>query len=195
MYTTGSIQHTTPLPVIGSLFTGKLVMLGVLGKESAALMQQWDSDAEYSRQLHGRGIRLMSIAQTEQEIVHDVTESPDEFYFGIYSLADKQLIGSCAIEPIWSHRNAWVAIGIGDRAYRGRGYGTDAMRLLIGFGFRELDLHRITLGVFSYNTRAIRSYEKAGFTREVVRRAALYRDGQRHDELTMGILRREWDVR
>ena len=107
---------------------------------------------------------------------------------------ENKLIGSCSIEPMWSHRNAWVAIGIGNPAYRGKGYGTDAMRLLIGYGFRELDLQKITLSAFNYNQRAIRSYEKAGFTREVVKRAALYRDGQRHDELVMGILRREWEA-
>ena len=137
----------------------------------------------------------MSIAKAEREITRDVLENKDEIYFGIYTLTDNRLIGSCSIEPMRSHRNAWVAIGIGDPAYRGKGYGTDAMRLLIGYGFRELDLQKITLSAFGYNLRAIRSYEKAGFIREVVQRAALYRDGQRHDMIVMGILRREWEAR
>ena len=187
-------EHAPPLPTIGNIFTGSLVRLGAYGKESAKLIQQWDDDAEFSRQLHGNAIRPMSLAQAEREITRDVVENKDEIYFGIYTLTDNKLIGSCSIEPMWSHRNAWVAIGIGNPAYRGKGYGTDAMRLLIGYGFRELDLQKITLSAFNYNQRAIRSYEKAGFIREVVKRAALYRDGQRYDELVMGILRCEWEA-
>jgi len=66
--------------------------------------------------------------------------------------------------------------------------------VLIGYGFRELGLYRITLSVFSYNTRAIRSYEKVGFVREQVQRAALFRDGERYDMYIMGLLRPEWEA-
>jgi RimJ/RimL family protein N-acetyltransferase len=57
-----------------------------------------------------------------------------------------------------------------------------------------LNLRRITLGVFDYNPRAIRSYEKAGFTLEGHLRKALYRDGSRADIVFMGILREEWQA-
>jgi RimJ/RimL family protein N-acetyltransferase len=67
------------------------------------------------------------------------------------------------------------------------------MRLTTAYAFRELNLYRISLTVFSYNTRAIRLYEKLGFVHEGVSRSALYRDGQRHDMLLMGLLRPEWE--
>ena len=76
----------------------------------------------------------------------------------------------------------------------GRGYGSDALRLGINYSFRELNLYKVQLGVFSYNTRAIRTYEKIGFVREAVQRAMLYRDGQRFDMIEMGILRPEWEA-
>ncbi len=76
----------------------------------------------------------------------------------------------------------------------GKGYGTDAMRVILRYGFTELNLKRITLGVFGYNARAIRSYEKAGFTVEGRMRKALYRDGSRADIVFMGILRDEWQA-
>lgn len=66
------------------------------------------------------------------------------------------------------------------------------MRLALRFAFMELNLHRVTLDVFEYNPRAIRSYEKAGFREEGRRRQLLLRNGRRWDEIEMGILREEW---
>ncbi|MGQ0601025.1 MAG: GNAT family N-acetyltransferase, partial [Anaerolineales bacterium] len=63
------------------------------------------------------------------------------------------------------------------------------------YGFTELNLHRVSLGVFSYNGRAVRSYEKAGFRIEGRSRQAVSRDGQRFDDVWMGILREEWEQR
>jgi len=65
----------------------------------------------------------------------------------------------------WNHRHSWVGIGLGEREFWGKGYGTDAMRLIVRYAFDELDLHRVSLTVFEYNTRAIRSYEKAASAR------------------------------
>jgi RimJ/RimL family protein N-acetyltransferase len=66
------------------------------------------------------------------------------------------------------------------------------MRLVVGFAFRELNLRRVTLVVFDYNPRAIRSYEKSGFKVEGRLREAMNRDGQRYDMVYMGILKEEW---
>jgi RimJ/RimL family protein N-acetyltransferase len=92
----------------------------------------------------------------------------------------------------WAHGEGWVGIGIGERAYWGNGYGTEAMCLLLRFAFAELNLQRVSLGVYAYNPRALRSYEKAGFRHEGVVRADCRRDGQRWDSVFMGILREEW---
>ncbi len=85
-----------------------------------------------------------------------------------------------------------MGIGIGERDYWGRGYGTDAMQVLLRYAFDELNLHRVSLGVFEYNTRAIRAYEKAGFVVEGRGPQELHRDGRRWDMIFMGILREEW---
>ena len=63
---------------------------------------------------------------------------------------------------------------------------------MLRFAFNELNLWRVTLGVYAYNPRAIRSYEKAGFRREGLVRGDCRRDGQRWDSVFMGILREEW---
>ncbi len=88
--------------------------------------------------------------------------------------------------------DSWVAIGIGDRDDWGKGYGTDAMRLMLRYAFCQLNLHRVSLSVFDYNPRAIRSYEKAGFMREGISPQFLEREGERYDLVYMGILRSEW---
>ena len=89
---------------------------------------------------------------------------------------------------------AEMAIGIVDRAFQGRGYGTDAVNCIVDFGFGELRLERIYLHVFDYNRRARRSYEKAGFQLEATLRHARFHHGEFHDVHLMSILREEWQA-
>jgi RimJ/RimL family protein N-acetyltransferase len=65
-------------------------------------------------------------------------------------------------------------------------------QIILRFAFTELNLRRVTLTVFEYNPRAIRSYEKAGFHHEGRLRGVLLRDGKRWDMLYMGILAEDW---
>jgi RimJ/RimL family protein N-acetyltransferase len=89
------------------------------------------------------------------------------------------------------HRRAVAFVVIGDRGYRGRGYGTDTVRTLCRFGFDEMNLAKVELEVLAANERAVRTYEKVGFVREVHRRNARWSDGGWHDEYLMGLLRGE----
>ncbi len=74
----------------------------------------------------------------------------------------------------------------------GRGYGTEATRLVLGHAFDTVGLHRVELEVFAFNSRARHVYEKVGFTWEGTRRQALFWDGERIDVHVMGILADEW---
>ena len=96
-------------------------------------------------------------------------------------------------EPSVFDRDTYVAIGIGEPDFWSKGYGTDAMRVMLRYGFTELNLHRISLTVFEVNPRGIRSYEKCGFKHEGRIREFLLRDGKRSDMLLMGVLRSEWE--
>jgi len=99
------------------------------------------------------------------------------------------LIGFVGLFQVaWPAGAARCAIGIGEAEYRGRGYGTEALRLLLRYAFAELGLHRVGLTVFEYNRRAISSYEKAGFQIEGREREAMLRDGRRWDIVHMGVL-------
>jgi RimJ/RimL family protein N-acetyltransferase len=121
-------------------------------------------------------------------------ESPNAF-FVIRTIEEQKAIGFIELAGYdWVARNAWVGVGIGDPDYRSQGYGTEAMRLLLKFAFRAQNLHRVNLGVFSFNKRAIRCYEKSGFKYEGTERDAIFKDDQRWDVHLMGVLQSEWEV-
>lgn len=102
-------------------------------------------------------------------------------------------IGNCDLDKIdWKNRSAVFGIVLGEKAYWGQGYGTDAARTMLRFAFAELNLHRVELEVFDYNPRAQRCYEKAGYRLEGTRRHALFRDGRYHDVHVMSVLQDEF---
>jgi RimJ/RimL family protein N-acetyltransferase len=111
--------------------------------------------------------------------------------------ADEWLpVGNCGFLNIdWRSRSGEVGIFIGEKRLWNRGYGTDAMRLLLQHGFHTLNLNRIALDVYDTNLRAVRSYEKAGFVQEGRKRQAIFKDGKYFDILQMSVLREEWEGR
>lgn len=119
--------------------------------------------------------------------------SENEVFFMIQTLGDDRIIGNINLEGFRnSNNNAFVGISIGDPKEWGKGFGTDAMSIILNYGFNVLNLHRISLNVFEYNPRAIRSYEKVGFKYEGTQRKWLNRDGKRWDLVWMGILKSDW---
>jgi RimJ/RimL family protein N-acetyltransferase len=86
------------------------------------------------------------------------------------------------------HRRATAFLAVGDAAYRGKGYGADALRALCRFGFDTMNLAKVELEVVADNERAVRTYERLGFVREVHRRRALWTNGAWRDEYLMGVL-------
>lgn len=96
-----------------------------------------------------------------------------------------------------SRRASWatLAVEIFDPALWGRGLGSEAVRLVVGFAFDALAMHRVELQVLSYNRRAIRAYEKCGFVREGVVRECRRVDGEWIDDIRMSILEREYRAR
>src|SRR5262249_9074640 len=123
-------------------------------------------------------------------------EKPGAFPFHIRRLEDDRVIGEVALWGAASpHRNAWLSIAIGERELWGKGYGSDAMQLILGYAFRALNLHRVNLDTFEDTPRAIRAYEKLGFVHEGRVRAAMKRDSKHWDDVYMGILRSEWEAK
>ncbi len=175
------------------LLEGELVRLRAIDPESLAkALSGWGADSEFFRLLDWNPARRYSVKST-QEWLEKHMEDELAHAFAIHTLEDDRLIGDIGLDGVnWPHGDTFVGISIGEREFWGRGYGTDAMRVILRYAFHELNLQRVTLNVFAYNQRAVRSYEKAGFTLEGRMRGGVLREGRRWDVLYMGILREEW---
>lgn len=178
------------------LFKGSLVRLSSPADPQvmAECWSRWNRDMDYFRPLDSDPPRLYSAAKFKEWIEKDLgKDEPNEVFFTLRTLAEDRIIGFTALwDFAWNHSDCFVSIGIGEPEFRGRGYGTEAMQLTLRYAFTELNLRRVTLFVFEYNQRALRSYEKAGFVREGEIRDAMLRDGRRWKWIVMGILRQEW---
>lgn len=166
-------------------------------KELAEAITRWSGDSEYHRLLDSEPANRFSAKKLTEWIEKDQEKDPRPFYgFTIRILKSNRMVGFVGLDAnTYPHGDAFVGIGIGERDFWDKGYGTEAMRLILRFAFRELNLRRVSLDTFEYNPRAIRSYEKAGFVHEGRARDFLYREGNRWDLIFMGILREEWFIK
>jgi RimJ/RimL family protein N-acetyltransferase len=118
-----------------------------------------------------------------------VTTDPARIIFGIRELSTQRLVGVIQLVDIHPvHRSAELIIRIGVDGDRGQGFGSEAVRLMTEFAFRDRNLQRVSLKVFAHNARAIRAYEKAGLQAEGRLRRAAFIDGRWQDEVVMAIL-------
>ena len=165
----------------------KQVRLRPLQSTDAPLLYDWITDRELV--LHNAPYFPVSELNQEAWIERMMTKRSDLVIFVIEEIDRERAIGTCQLFNInWIHRSAELQIRIGDVTYQGKGFGTDAVRLLCEFGYTDLNLHRIYLHVFASDQCAIRAYEKSGFSKEGVLRDAAFIDGKRCDVMVMGKL-------
>jgi RimJ/RimL family protein N-acetyltransferase len=179
------------------MLKGKYVRLAAVdAQEMAEASVRWGRDSEYLRYAMIEPVNQYSIRLVTNWIQKDQeVDLPGRFEFAIHSIEDDRLIGTCGLGgDFYPSGEGFVGIGLGEREQWSKGYGTDAMLVILGYAFQELNLRRVTLSVSAYNPRAIRSYEKAGFVHEGRSRNFFLRDGKRWDIVFMGILREEWQA-
>ena len=177
------------------LFRSKLVRLVAEEPDALAKVEsRWQRDTEFRRLANSLPVMLHSEKKFKEWIEkrNDVGFKPDRYFFSVRTLDEDKLIGFLSMWLDLIHNEAWVGIGIGERAYWGKGYGTDMMNLCLQYAFTELNVYRVSLNLNGYNPRALRSYEKAGFRLEGRTRGDFMREGGHHDSIWMGILREEW---
>jgi len=169
---------------------GPHVHLDALREDDAAEVATWHQDGWHLRRLDA----APALPRTPDTLNKGwrQLETDGGFPFAVRRRDDGRLVGIVMLdEVLWAQRNAWIAMEIAP-PLQGHGYGREALALLIAFAFNEVNLHRLNLTVFSYNQRAVRLYEQAGFQREGVFPEFLRRDGQSYDMLLYGLLEREW---
>jgi len=178
--------------MISNLLRGQRVRLNALSRSDAPVMALWEEDLLFLR-LYSSHLARPRAEAALAEWIEAIGKAQDEIIFAIRLIEDNKLIGMLGFHGIeWANQVAWFSIAIGDSGYWGQGYGYEATQLGLAYAFNELNLYRLNLTVFSYNSRAIKLHEKCGFKREGVFREYLQRDGQRYDMVLYGLLRQEW---
>jgi RimJ/RimL family protein N-acetyltransferase len=173
------------LPVL----TGKRVTLRRPREEDFAARLQLGADAEIFRMYGGSRNDLRPM--TEEAARRWVRRLIGLDYAWVIEAG--ALIGQVRLDPVeLRDKRAVLAIGIDDSAQLGKGLGSEAVALVLGYGFNVLKLHRISLRVAAYNLRAIRAYRKCGFAVEGRERETVLVDGIWYDDMMMGILDREY---
>lgn len=162
------------------------VILAPLTKADGPALFKWINDRDLV--LYNAGYRPVH-EPTHREWLAGLAGRRDLVAFAIRLKRTGRLIGVCQLTAIHAvNRSADLQIRIGEASARDRGYGSEAVQLLLEFGFRDLNLHRIALQVFATNTRAIRTYERAGFRHEGTLRDAVFLDGRFVDVKVMAVV-------
>lgn len=174
------------------MYKGQLTILRAYGKEDYEKAHKLFNDYEMMHFLSGMAVYPCSYEE-ETELIQNMNKNKSNAYNFAITTLDGIYIGGCGYMKLsQKDGTCMVGISIADKNYWGKGYGTDAMRVLLRFLFGELNLRKVQLGVFSYNTRGIKSYEKIGFKAEGIFKEQIYRDHAYHDELRMAIFKNEF---
>jgi len=170
---------------------GEKCYLSPISIEDAEQYAEWLNDLEVSTNLLVANQQIT--LQKEIEILTEMSKNQSQI-FGIIDLKSDKLIGNCSLFKI-NHRNRKAEFGIfiGDKKFWNKGYGTEAAKLILDYGFNILNLNNIMLEVFSYNKRAIKSYEKVGFKTIGKRRETLIIGSKKYDEIFMDILAKDFE--
>ncbi len=155
------------------------------------LYARWYGDEEIWR-LTSWAAEPMRQAQAER-LFEDREASAVDDSFAIHREGEEEPLGVISLTNISeANVSAELSVIIGDEKDRDKGFGTEAIRVLLRYAFEDLGLQRVDLSVFEFNELAIRAYEKLGFQREGRVRQAVRRDGKYHDAILMRILASEW---
>jgi RimJ/RimL family protein N-acetyltransferase len=176
------------------MLKGKNVLLRPVKRSDISYFLKWFNDPEVVQYLE---MYLPMTEMSEEKFIEELgtTRARSDALFVIEAIkgASTKPIGNCGLHEIDSKdRKAMFGIVIGEKDYWSKSYGTEAARLLINYGFQQLNLHRISSSAFAFNERSIKLHKKVGFQEEGRLRQATFKNGQYHDLMLFGILREEW---
>ncbi|KZE82314.1 acetyltransferase [Paenibacillus jamilae] len=183
-------QNSSSVTPVARLLEGSRVYLRPINVE--------DTELYYNTLFHQEVRRLTGTQRsfTKEQIARYIEAKGQDTSSLLLLIAlqeDDRVIGDIALQDMDSlNRSANIRIAINEQGNQGKGYGTEALVLMLGYGFGVCNLHRIELNVFDFNERAIRCYEKVGFKREGVQRDALFYNHQYHDSILMSMLHHEY---
>lgn len=158
----------------------------------AEKLNLWENDTDLRRLSDGQALTVPAeTLKDTRAFLKKVISSPGPLTIRLAICTKRGLfIGFCMIAFIDRlNRSCKLGITIGDRTKWGKGYASEALHELIGHCFRELKMNRLGAEIYSFNTRSIALFKRAGFKREGILRQAVLIDGEFHDEHLYGLLR------
>ncbi len=170
---------------------GDRLYLSPMCLEDVETYVKWMNDDNVILGLNG-GKGMANVESEREWILANLRNNREQF--AIVRKSDDKLIGNCGFNNLDINNGiGTVGIFIGEEKDRNKGYGSEALKLLLSYGFRNMNLHVIRLSVYSFNKNAIKCYEKAGFKKAGKIREACLINGKRYDEIIMDILKKEFD--
>ena len=170
---------------------GKKILLSPVSKNDIALFHSWISDLEVTKTTLSSA-KIFTL-EDERDWFADIGRSADDKVLAIVVKNNAKVIGTIGLHKIDStDRRASLGIMIGDKRYWGKGYGKEAVVLMLDFAFTALNLHSVHLGVFAFNHRAVRAYKTVGFKEYGRQREAHFWGGVYYDIIQMDILESEF---
>ena len=179
------------------MIEGERVLLRKLERSDLPVLHRWLNDEGLMAWARFSPDHMMSLAAVEKEYEKELAgEERERTTFSIEDIASGKPLGWCVVRT-WDrkHVNADLGIALGEKELWGKGYGTEAMHLLLTIVFDHQGWHRAELWTLAANERAIRSFEKCGFRKEGTAKEAAYYGGSYHDLVVMALLRSEWAAR
>ncbi len=168
---------------------GDRIYLSPRNSEDVEKFTEWLNDFE-TTDYTGRSAILTTL-EGERKYLEE--NSNPEATFVMVTLKDDKMIGSVSLEHIdWINRTATLGIFIGDKEFRSKGYGTEAIRLILEYGFKYMNLYNIKLDLMEFNERALKCYKKCGFKEYGRRRKCKFINGKYYDSISMDILADEF---
>lgn len=182
------------------MMVGKLVLMREVQADDLQQVWEWENDPDMGLYLNADPGKRMSMDEVRRRFQQYRTDPTSGLF--IICTFDKLSIGMLGFDRLYKDIGTCrLFIGIGPHDYRGRGYGTDAMRLVLKYFFRDMGVRKVQLSVYDFNTRAIASYRKCGFDVESVRRNIAYVNGGWCDSIEMAValeryeeLEPEWEA-
>ena len=177
------------------MLKGKKVFLRPLKRADIVYFLKWFNDPEVIQYLQ---MYLPMTEMGEEKWLEELANRSGNnvnFVIEVIGESTNQPIGSISLGNInQKDQVAQFGIAIGEKICWSKGYGTEAAWLLIEYGFKQLNLHRISSSVFAYNERSLRMHKKVGFKEEGRLRQADFKNGCFHDRVIFGLLRDEWNL-
>jgi len=168
---------------------GDRIYLSPRSVEDAEKFTEWLNDFQVT-DYTGRSHQVMSVEGEKKYLQDNINE---EAVFAIVDINEDKLIGTVGLHKVnYFKRTATLGIFIGDKDYRNNGYGTEAIKLILEYGFKYLNLNNIKLDLIEFNDRALACYKKCGFKEYGRRRKCEFVNGKYYDLISMDILAEEF---